>query len=234
MPNSSQQLARLVDRVARLSPRQLDEVERLIARFESLPEGRGKVNESGDKSPHSKDWPHAPLHRLSGKGTYLVTAGTLHKEHFFRDADLLDLLEAQLLAKAREYHWQLEAWAVFSNHYHFVGHALEDAATLRPFLSHLHADTAREVNRRTGSSGRLVWFNFWETELTYEKSYFARLNYVHQNPVKHGLVAVANQYRWCSAAWFERTATAAQVKTIYSFKTDRIRTVDDYDVLGVR
>ena len=35
------------------------------------------------------------------------------------------------------------------------------------------------------------------------KSYLARLNYVHQNPVKHGLVRVANQYRWCSAAWLE-------------------------------
>ena len=129
---------------------------------------------------------------------------------------------------------QLEAWAVFSNHYHFVGYALEDAATLKPFLSHLHADTARNVNLRDDKPGRQVWYNFWETELTYEKSYFARLNYVHQNPVKHRLVSVANQYRWCSAAWFERTATPAQLKTIYSFKTDRIRVIDDFDVFGVR
>ena len=64
---------------------------------------------------------------------------------------------------------------------------------------------------------------------TYEKSYLARLNYVHQNPVKHGLVGVANQYPWCSAAWFERTASAAQVRTIYSFKTDQVSVTDDYD-----
>jgi putative transposase len=41
-------------------------------------------------------------------------------------------------------------------------------------------------------------------------------------------VLVANQYPWCSAAWFERTATPAQVKTIYSFKTDQLETYDDY------
>jgi putative transposase len=29
-------------------------------------------------------------------------------------------------------------------------------------------------------------YNFWETKLTFEKSYLARLNYVHQNAVKHG------------------------------------------------
>jgi len=234
MAEASQQFARLLRRLQRLSPLQLGEVERLVARLESVGGDGVERKESGDKSPHSKDWPHAPLHRLGGKGTYLVTAGTLGKRHLFRDEALLDMLERELLAKAKAYHWQLEAWAVFSNHYHFVGHAMEDSQTLMPFLSHLHSDTARKVNRRDGSEGRQVWYNFWDTELTFEKSYFVRLNYVHQNPVKHGLVPVADQYRWCSAAWFERTATAAQVRTIYSFKTDKIRIVDDFDVLGVR
>jgi len=64
--------------------------------------------------------------------------------------------------------------------------------------------------------------------LTFERSWLARLNYVHQNPVKHGVVPVANQYPWCSAAWFERTASPAQVKTIYSFKTDRVNVYDDF------
>ena len=67
------------------------------------------------------------------------------------------------------------------------------------------------------------------TALTFEKSYLARLNYVHQNPVKHRLVRRAADYRWCSAAWFERTATVAQVKTIYSFKIDRVKVEDDYE-----
>jgi putative transposase len=75
-----------------------------------------------------------------------------------------------------------------------------------------------------------VWHNFRETLLTYQKSYLARLNYVHHNAVKHGLVRVANQYPCCSAAWFERTATPAQVRTIYRFKTDRLQVFDDYDV----
>ncbi len=76
--------------------------------------------------------------------------------------------------------------------------------------------------------GRKVWYNYWDTKLTFERSYLARLNYVHQNPVKHGLVRVASQYPWCSAAWFERTASPATVKTIYSFKTDKVKIDDDY------
>jgi putative transposase len=41
-------------------------------------------------------------------------------------------------------------------------------------------------------------------------------------------VPVANQYPWCSAAWFERTATPAQIKTIYDLKTDRLQVDDDF------
>jgi putative transposase len=209
-------------------------VERHVAKLELAGQRRRNEKENGDQSPHSIDWPHAPLHRLSGHGTFIVTAGTLNKAHVFRTNDLLAFLQRELLAKAKEYDWQIEAWAVFSNHYHFVGHALDDASTLKPFLSHLHADTARHLNEIDAVMGRQVWFNYWDTELTYEKSYLARLNYVHQNAVHHGLVLAANQYPWCSAAWFERTATPAQVKTIYGFKIDRIRVVDDFDVLGVR
>ena len=78
--------------------------------------------------------------------------------------------------------------------------------------------------------GRQVWFNFRETKLTHQRSYLARLNYVHQNAVKHGLVPVACQYPWCSAAWFEHTASAAMVKSIYRFKTDRIQVADEFEV----
>jgi hypothetical protein len=37
--------------------------------------------------------------------------------------------------------------------------------------------------------------------------------------------------RWCSAAWFEPIASPAQVKTIYTFKTDKVRVYDDFEVV---
>ena len=79
-----------------------------------------------------------------------------------------------------------------------------------------------------GEPKRKVWQNFWDTKLTYEKSYLARLNYVHQNAVKHGLVPVANQYQWCSARWFEQIASSAMVRSIYRFKIDRLSVQDDF------
>jgi putative transposase len=176
-------------------------------------------------------WPHAPTHQLSASGTYFVTASTYLKAHHFRGADRLRVLHRGLLAVASGYGWLLEAWAVFSNHYHFVAHSppdAPDASNLSDMLSTLHVKTAGWVNKLDNAPRRRVWFNFRETRLTYEKSYLARLNYVHQNAVKHGLVPTANQYPWCSARWFERTASAAMAKAIYRFKTDRLHVPDDF------
>ena len=166
---------------------------------------------------HRPAWPHAPLHQLSVRGTYFVTASTYLKAHHFGRRERLRVLHRGLLTVARNFGWQLEAWAVFSNHYHFVGHSPADApaaTNLSDMLSVLHVKTSGWINKLGRAPARQVWFNFRETRLTFEKSYLARLNYVHQNPVRHGLVPVANQYPWCSAAWFERTASPAMVKSI--------------------
>ncbi len=179
-------------------------------------------------------WPHAPVHRLAEPGTYFVTAGTYQKLHHFKGAERLGVLHRGLLKLLHEAGWQLEAWAAFSNHYHFVAHSPDQADSangLSQVLGLLHEKTSKWVNRLEDTRGKKVWHNFRETRLTHEKSYLARLNYCHQNAVKHGLVRVACDYPWCSAAWFERTASQAQVATVYGFRTDRVNVPDDYEVV---
>jgi putative transposase len=178
-------------------------------------------------------WLHAPLHQLSSRGTYFVTASTYQKAHNFRGAKRLRVLQRGLLTVAEKFGWQLEAWAMFSNHYHFIAHSpadADDASSLSDMLSILHVKTAEWVNQLDKSPRRQVWLNFRETKLTHQRSYLARLHYVHQNAVKHGLVPVACQYPWCSAPWFERIASTAMVKSIYRFKTDRVSVADEFGV----
>ena len=224
----------LIDCVCKLPAQQLPELQHFLDKMQSAPPcetDTSHINPSFDNPP-AIDWPHAPMHRVSPSGTYLVTAGTYLKKHFFDSTKKLDFLHDSLLSLAKACEWRLEAWAVFSTHYHFVGHAPNSADALPLFAKKLHHATAKWVNEMDNAPGRKVWHNYWETALTYEKSYFARLNYVHQNPVRHGIVVVAYQYRWCSAAWFERTATVAQVKTIYRFKTNQLKVLDDYEALA--
>jgi putative transposase len=177
------------------------------------------------------DWHHSPLHRLDQRGAYFVTSGTLQKVHHFRSATRLTLLEDRLLSLTDQYGWNMQGWAVFSNHYHFVAVSPQRPDTLRDLIRHLHGDTARTINREDGVEGRQVWFEYRETLLTFERSYLARLNYVLQNPVKHGLVSNASDYPWCSARWLESKTSPSYYQRISSLKTDKVNVPDDYDAV---
>jgi len=192
------------------------------------PPRRDAAKESGDMSPHSKNWPHAPAHRLNERGAYMVTAGTYGKIPYLNTPARLDLGLDMLFRFAAEFCWKLQAWAIMSNHYHFVALSSDDPGNLSRFLGKYHMNLAKALNAEDGAPGRKVWHQFWDSRITFEKSYLARLNYVHNNPVRHGVVPVAERYRWCSAAWFARTAPAPFVKTVESFKTDRLKVPDDF------
>lgn len=169
-------------------------------------------------------WPHAPTHHLSEAGAFIVTAATYGHAPVFRHRE--GFVHDTLLRIALDLDWRLEAWAVFANHYHFVAQSPSEAQTLLMLLRRLHASTATAVTRADGTPGRRVWGNYWETPITNQRSYLARLAYVHQNPVEHGVAAVAGSYPWGSASWFESAAPPAHVATVYSFKIDRVKVFD--------
>jgi len=158
----------------------------------------------------------------------MVTAGTLHKSHFFNESDHLDFFQDLLLELSQKYQWKLEAWSIFSNHYHFLAHSPEDPKNLVKFITHLHANTARYINKNQNTIGRQVWHQYWDTQITHQSSYLARLNYIMQNPVKHQLVENASFYKWCSASWFEKFASKSHCDTVKSTKIDSINVFDDF------
>ena len=177
----------------------------------------------------TKRWPHSPPHLLSEPGAYIVTSGCYQKQFFFSSATRLTFLSKSLLDLAEKYGWQLQAWAVFPNHYHFVAESAKPQ-TLRIVIRHLHSVTARYVNEIDHSPGRKVWFEYWDTHLTRHRSYLARLGYVHLNAVKHGLVQKAEDYPWCSAGWFRARSSEEFYRTVMEIPHDHILVPDDYDL----
>ncbi len=156
----------------------------------------------------------------------MVIASTYNRQLFLNTPARLSLVRDTLFELALQMGWMLQAWAVTANHYHFVAQSPQDGETLRQLIRKLHGRTSKWINEDDRITGRRVWFQYWDSILTYERSYFARLNYVHQNPVKHGLVCQAEAYPWCSAGWFARTATPAFYRRIRGMATDRLNVMD--------
>jgi putative transposase len=167
------------------------------------------------------DWPHAPPHRFEDAGVYFITAGTLHKRHVFTTPAALDALQDLLFATVRAHDCWLSAWCLLVNHYHLTVQG--DGAAIRAMLTMFHRQSALDHG-----GGERLWFQYRDTQLTYEASWLARLRYTHENAVHHGLVAKATDYPWCSASWFEATAKRSFVETVSRMKIDRVKVYDDY------
>jgi len=174
------------------------------------------------------DWPHAPVHRLGERGAYMVTGGTYGKRHHLSSPERLDDFLALLFRLARQFGWELQAWAAMANHYHIVALSPEHPETLRELLARLHHESAVALNAADGTPNRRVWYEYWDTHLSYQRSYMARLKYVHTNPVHHSVVEDAQEYPWCSQNWFRTYARSSFQRVVESFETDRVRVFDDF------
>ncbi|MEX2242282.1 MAG: transposase [Fimbriimonadaceae bacterium] len=175
-----------------------------------------------------RTWPHAPSKCVTAPGLYFVTAATYHREKVFADDPRIEMLHDVLLETAEKLGWEMMAWAVFANHYHFVGVSPNRDRAAAQLCSRVHTVTANRLNALDGARGRRVWYRSWDLRLTFEKSVMARLAYVVRNPVHHGLVTRPEDYPWCSARWFIENGDRPFVQSVMSFKTDKVKVYDDF------
>jgi putative transposase len=110
---------------------------------------------------------------------------------------------AQLVRDSIEYgertlhFYDLHAWVILSNHVHIL---VSPKVLPARFLQSVKGYTAREANRLLQRTGE----PFWQAE-SYDRwirnqQEFERVRkYVEENPVRAGLVANPEQYRWSSA-----------------------------------
>ena len=173
-------------------------------------------------------WPHGPIHKLDGRGMFMITAGTYQKQWFINTNEKLDFIQSLFFSLAKRYGWKPQAWVFLVNHYHFIAQSPESGLNLSEFLKQFHYEAAKRINEIDGTPHRKVWFQFRDKHLTYQKSYFARLKYVNTNPAHHGIIRNSSEYRWCSAIWFKQTAGRSFQHTIETFKTDNLKVYDDF------
>ena len=159
---------------------------------------------------------------------YIVTGAILYNQHLLIKNNRKEFLLQTLLERAKLLGWSLQAWSVLNNHYHFIARAPRDAGTLEKLSRQLHSITAIEFNRRDITPGRQVWFNYWDSCLTYEKSYLARLHYVHMNPVKHKLTENPIDYPFSSYKWFIEQGDEALKQQVFAQPIDRVKIFDDF------
>ena len=178
-------------------------------------------------------WSFAPSESLPEQGAFLITGTTDKQRHHLDSSAMLDRVQGILFDAVETAGWRLQAWALFSNHYHLILTAEPDAKSLSSLLENFLETTTAVLNERDGNPRRQVWGEVLESRIAFLTGYYTRLKYVHQNAVFHRAVHVASEYPWCSAGWFETTAPLSFVERVERSNADLLDVPDEYKVLKV-
>jgi putative transposase len=128
---------------------------------------------------------------------HVTQRGNARQVILANDADRITYVE--LLRQNSELH-RLSLWGycLMSNHVHLIAVPRTDEA-LAQTLKHTHGRYAAYWNARQSSSGHVWQGRFYSCPLD-DSHLWEALRYVELNPVRAGLIATAEQWRWSSAA----------------------------------
>jgi putative transposase len=146
---------------------------------------------------HLKKYRHAPAHLFLTDYYYFVTAGTYGKRPYFETDAKKELLFDTIHGMLEEDVSELHGWVILSNHYHVLVR-LKDAFRLPQLIRKIPSKSAVLVNKLSRQPGRKIWYQYWDECIRDEKDFYAKLNYIHWNPVKHGCVDSPESYKFSS------------------------------------
>ena len=158
---------------------------------------------------------HGPPHRDGAHvDTYLFTAACYeHRPVIGASEARLRTFESDLLKETGANAARVLAWVVLPNHYHVLATVSSVRAVVR-VLGRLHGRTSHQWNTEEETRGRQVWCRCAETAMKSDRHLWATVNYIHHNPVKHGLVDAALQWPYSSVHEFLATQGPAPLEAL--------------------
>jgi len=144
---------------------------------------------------------HKPPHVADPDSWRLITAACFEHRHILDGPERLTWFEKQLLAHVAEHNIPCAAWVVLPNHYHLIARILDIDEFVKN-LGRLHGRTSFVMNREDGARKRKVWHRCADRIIRNEDHYLVTLNYIHNNPVKHGYVEKWTDWPWSSFHWY--------------------------------
>ena len=141
---------------------------------------------------------HAPPHpRKSEGGFFMITAANFEHKHILSLSSRRSEFELSIFRMFERAEIGLKGWVIMPNHYHLLI-CTRSFERIPMLFKLLHGKTSHDWNREDNSLGRKVWFKYSDRKIRTEDHFYAALNYVHFNPVKHGYVGTPDEWPWSS------------------------------------
>ncbi|XOU93955.1 MAG: REP-associated tyrosine transposase [Candidatus Kerfeldbacteria bacterium] len=140
---------------------------------------------------------HHPPHLFINNQYYFITARIYCKQKIFNNDKKKTLLQNSLKAEFQSGGYELMAWVVLSNHYYIL-FKVRHAKSISNRINYLHGRTSYLINKMENKKGRQIFQNYWDYCIRNEVDYWKHFNYIHHNPIKHGLTKNLKSYQFSS------------------------------------
>ena len=177
-----------------------------------------------------KEYKHNPPHLFLAGSKYFITGATYGHKHWLKSDEVKGCLMKYIHNSFDRLGWTLEDWVILDNHYHLMCNAPNNAKTISRLINNIHKSTALWIKKNVpeSRSAKAVMYNYWDTCITFESSYFTRLNYIWYNPTKHGYVRDAEE--WKFGSYFTRIKNEKEEleKLKEKYPWDKAKVKDDF------
>jgi REP-associated tyrosine transposase len=127
---------------------------------------------------------------------FFITVRVLRQRTKFPAPDFI--LLARAFNRARALHnFYLTSWVFLTDHWHVICEPVYPV-TISLAMKSVKQSSMSAINRRRGAEGELWQPRFFDHALRTVKQYNEKLDYIHWNPVKAGLVRQPQDWRWSS------------------------------------
>jgi|TARA_B100000315_G_scaffold28113_1_gene23928 putative transposase len=177
-----------------------------------------------------KEYKHNPPHLFSPKAKYFITGATYQKKHWLKTNEAKQRLLKSIQIGFKQYGWILEDWVILNNHYHLMSNAPANSGTLSKMFNDIHKFVSLWIKKNIAESRRAkkIMHNYWDACITFEQSYFARLNYIWYNPAKHAYVENAEEWKFGSYASRIENEKEELEKLRKKFPCNKVKVRDDF------
>ena len=127
---------------------------------------------------------------------YHVGARGNNQRPIYRDAGSRVMFLVRLAIIARRFDWEIAAYCLMTNHYHFVV-KLGQLGMSRGMQA-LNGGYAIAFNARYARRDHLFGRRFWSRELEDENDVLETCRYIELNPVRKGMTELPDTWRWSS------------------------------------
>jgi putative transposase len=139
-----------------------------------------------------------PSRSKSPPGTYFITFSTFQRMRLFVVEPYVRLFLKTLYTYQRQGAFQLHAFVVMPEHVHLLITPAPDK-TLERDVQLIKGGYSHEFGMHFGLRKEVWQRGFTDHRIRDAKDFEQHRGYIHQNPVKRGLVENPAEYRYCSA-----------------------------------